>query len=364
LAHDGGYPAAARFQIVTSIPPVPAGEASPGRGLAIAVALKSFEANGFRVVSVNRPEEIASLQPRYTTVDFKADDNGGLFKDRYGASFGAIFAACRDVPFAGVINADIYLVSGQIRRRLETAPDRFYVARRSDIAELGGPLLGTYKRGIDALFFSPAHYRPLLEDKALARFQLGAAFWDVALPVAASFHGEVAFLAAPFILHPVHPSRFPHTDYELLREQGTAAVLDHARRYADRSPSARRFLAIVERYAGQANSARNRRWTKAAVYVMDAWLDRLEQRSTIRAEVDLNDQMLRAAIGPILDRYAGRARAGNLDRDSRDGVPPPWNLVAAVRLALRRRRRERDRRGREALFAEDPVPEPRKAARR
>jgi hypothetical protein len=337
---------------VTSIPPARpnrSAEANARSQNRLARSVASFAANGFEVVSVNRAAEIPMLQGIYHGVGFLEAIREGLFGDRYGPSFGSVFEASRQTRICAVLNADVYLVRSRIADVLERNPRTFYVARRADIVDYGKAYVGTYTRGIDAFFFRPEHHSPLMDDPDIAKLQLGAPMWDIAIPVIASFHADVEFIEPPFLLHPVHQATWSRPDYDRLRVFCADAILRQARVSAPSSLNARRFLRVIEANLGRLQRVASGRQAKLFMRLANFWLVRIEQVHSVRIELNAEDPVLGAAIIGLdveLDHLAGweslpEARA------------PRWPLpIEAARAALRRWKRARQTKRWNRLFDE------------
>jgi hypothetical protein len=143
-------------RVVTSIPPLRP-KATPAENEARMAsahrAVASFEANGLMVTSVNEASEIAPLAAAFPTVRFEVPvARAGVFADRYGPPFAALFAAGRSSNPCVIINADIYLVKSAVLDIVSQDRGTFFVARRADIEQESGRYIGTYGPGIDALF--------------------------------------------------------------------------------------------------------------------------------------------------------------------------------------------------------------------
>jgi hypothetical protein len=318
-------------------------------------AIASFEASGFGVISVNADTEVAQLAPLYPTVAFKGSGTlNGVIPGRYGPTFTALFAACREGSPNAIINADTYMIGSNLLEHLAQNPETFLVARRADVGGEDGSYLGTYSRGIDAVFFLPDRFAPVLLDEDLGRFQLGAPFWDVAIPVVASFHGVVEFIRPPFLLHAVHKANWSEADYDVLRLFASNAVLRHARANAATSPNARKFVEMAEALTGARDAIVTRKDAKAVTRLVDAWLKRLEHSQSVRLAVDLADPILRAATGsdhPELEQLAA------LESSWGDRKPPSSGLLGAIRSVLRRRRLARQAKRWNRLFNRHFPPE-------
>jgi hypothetical protein len=337
---------------VTSVPPTRSNqstEAAANRRSRLAQSLASFSTSGFQVVSVNHAAEIPKLQASYGDLAFLTAAKDGLFTNRYGPSLGSVFDACRQARLCAVINADVYLVSSGIAAVLERNPGKFYVARRADIVDYGKPYVGTYTRGIDAFFFWPEHCSTVMNDPEIARLQLGAPMWDIAVPVIASFHSDLAFIQPPFLLHPIHKATWSRPDYDWLRVFCSNAILKHARAVADTSVAARRFLHVVDESLGRRPSISRRRDAKLFMRLANFWLQRIEMRHSVTVEVNRNDPVLSAALrGQDID-FAELANRESVPEAAAPRWPP---LFGAARAALRRWKRARRAKGWNRLFDE------------
>jgi len=294
------------LSIVTSIPPnaLSVRRWGPLQEEDVVLSLKSLRSNGFKVTSVNRPSEIEALAGSFPDVRFVgANCAEGLFAGRYGPSLRDILDVCETAGFSGIVNADIYMIGSSIAELAKSDADRFYVARRVDVEGGGGELAGVYRRGIDFFLFDSARFSELLDDDELAQFQIGAPFWDIIMPILASFHGEVSFIEPPFILHPIHAANWSDEDYRRLRRAAVMAVVGHARRHATRRPRAAHFLQMIEKHVGDARRLDTRGRVRKAAAVMNAWLLGIEGRHGQRIKVDLADpiflQSLRSSFAKV-----------------------------------------------------------------
>lgn len=288
--------------LVTSIPPTR--PLPDERRRDIALSIRSFEANGFSVTSINRAAEIEGLGVSFPSVAFVDSERfDGIFKGSYGPSLGAIFDVCRRTELCGIVNADVYMIDGRIVDVLRQNPNTFYVARRVDVERFGGEIIGVYRRGFDAVFFSSSEFSALLEDDMLGNFQLGAPFWDILTPVLASFHGDVSFIDPPFILHPVHAANWSDADYALLRRTAVMTAVAHARRHAATRPRAAHFLRLIERRVGDiGGQLESRRHIRRAADVLNAWLLDLERSRRQRIETNLNDPIFQQSLKRFVAR--------------------------------------------------------------
>jgi hypothetical protein len=321
-----------RSPLVTSIPPL-AGGREPSLLLD---AIRSFETNGFDVISVNRPAEIAALRPVFTNTSFvPADEGDAIFPGRYGPTIRSVFSACAGHDSCAIVNADILMLRSDIRERMEQHPQTFLAAHRLDIDRVGGEIVGIYRRGIDAVFFNLDRFVALLEDTDLGRFQLGAPFWDIILPVMASFHGTVSFIDPPFILHTVHSARWSHTDYDKLREAAIRTVIKHAELHSNVSERARVFVELSEKFVGTNRETLSRRSIKNAMMIFDLWVAKIERNSCDRIQVEID-----GALSHQSERKLSR-ELSETPIDESTGMRGPWRLAKAAMREWKRRRREK-----------------------
>lgn len=323
--------------VVTSIPPVPTGEKGEARLATLRKTISSFEASGFGVASVNSASEAPRLNGLFPQIRFVVDPGTPrVFAGRYGPSIGAMFSACRSERVCALINSDIYLARSNIIEEVGRTPDTLFVARRVDVQGWSGPPLGTYARGIDALFFSPGAHTEILDDPGVSELQIGAPFWDIVVPVVASFHRPIVFIQSPLIFHQVHDAQWSDEDYDRLRLVAMNAVLSHVRSFQEGSVAARRFLRLAEGLIGSDRVLESRHDAKLLARLVDAWLMRIEAATQRPIEVDPADPVVQS-----IARAAGPDGRDFWMVESRWGRKTP--VQGNVRNALRRWRKARQR---------------------
>jgi hypothetical protein len=170
---------------------------------------------GFRVLSLNAPDEIADLALRHPAVRFIATERDArkvsgrklpLIIDMLAA------LARQPEPVKGIINADIWLEPGKNWRAAIGAGvhDAIVVAHRIDVGSLSGgtPAAGdaeAYRHGYDLCFFEDGS--ALESDNRI--FAMGLPWWDYWLPIAFMLRGQrVRLLDKPFAFHLRHPTRY------------------------------------------------------------------------------------------------------------------------------------------------------------
>lgn len=352
---DTAGSAGKRIPLFTSIPP-------PSRGrdgdveqtqAFFSRMFCSFEENGFAVNSVNFPREIETVRLAYSGVDFHVDETTDAnFPGRYGPSIGSILSACQPSDYCAICNADIFMLRSDILNVIAARPNAFLVARRLDVEHIGGDVIGVYRRGNDAVFFDPQRFVALKDDPLLGRFRLGAPFWDIVIPIAASFHGDVAFVEPPFLLHPAHHANWSRADYRELQNAAVGALVRHARVYSARSDRAALFLRLFEEHVGTRGSTTDRRAIKNSMMVFDAWLKKIERDNPVSVRVELD-----AAVSAHSRKMIA---AGGLPEVPMPAVPNRGDESASlsarwrrrIRTALRERKRKRTEKVHAIIFSE------------
>jgi len=334
---------------VTSVPPRYA--QTDDRKNATRAILRSWSDLGLAAVSVNPASEAAPVQAAFPELVVRpaVAASSRLFPDRYGPSLRDAFDACRTADLSVLINADIHLVKGAAMEEVRRHPAVFYAARRTDIASVGGASLGVYRRGVDAVFFHPQRYAPLIDDPDIGRLQLGAPFWDIVVPVAASFHGDVRFLRPPVAAHVSHVPQWSPDDYDRLRAFSARTMVDHAVRFAGSSARAALFLRVARELVARPEKLAGPREIKAIARLVGAWLRRIEELSEVAVALDRSDPVLTgiaASLGGDLERLAGQESNGGMAPRRTSG------LLGGLREALRRRRQRRGERRWQSLLAD------------
>lgn len=341
-AVDGGDNRAAAM--ITSVPPF----ADERLATVVPKVLRAFEANGFSAVSVNWDREVPAVARLYPEANVAAASTriAPLFEGRYGPTLGALFDAARDSRTIGICNADVLMLTSDIRQRLEREPGTFFTAHRLDIDEFGGSIAGVYRRGIDAVVFNRDRFPALLEESGLLALQIGAPFWDIALPVVASFHGPVAFIDPPFLVHTLHDAQWDAGVVATAARPALNAIIGHAERCEATRPRARRFLQLIDRHTGRDTAEFSPHALNKALAILNLWMAKLERAGRTRVNVELAGE-----LGPIarqqlrwaLPDTSGKAQAGPV------GLPPQlmhlWLVRQWGRAKLRQlkpRRQDRD----------------------
>ena len=340
--------------LVTSIPPR-FGGADEARqlsrvGLTMADAMASFEASGFRVVSVNRAGEAAGIQG-FPSVEIREVPPGGLFPNKYGPNFARLFAQFGDAPGA-IVNADIVLLPSNVGAVIATRPGTVLFARRLDVSTAASSVIGTYHRGIDGIFFAGGALAEVAADADVGAFQVGAPYWDVIIPVVASLHRPIEFVPAPFLLHEIHPARWNKADYKRLREAAVRTALAHAERWRADRPRADAFLRGLESYVGGKVDFASDRSIKAAAVYMNLWLGQFDSRPSDTVAVDFNAPVAARFVRQIFSHSAEALSVAKwLDARLDEGEPNFFmKLRRVARLMLKTRKAQRRAARVRALF--------------
>lgn len=174
------------------------------------LAVSSWIDLGFKVVSVNSPEEATALRARFHQVDFQvASRDASHFAGKPYVYFDDVLEALRrtDSQVLGIINSDIHL---RAQTGFSECVDRLtqrglVFAHRHEVEALGGPVLRENTFGVDVFFFE----RPILDVFSPTEFCLGLPWWDTwALwkPLVAGI--ELRQIVDQIAFHVDHPSRW------------------------------------------------------------------------------------------------------------------------------------------------------------
>lgn len=345
-----------RVLLVTSIPPRFGGTDEARQlarvGLTMADAVASFAANGFRVVSINRDGEAAGIQG-YPAVAIREVPPGGIFPNKYGPNFGQLLATFGAGPGA-IVNADIFMLGSDVARVLAERPGTVLFGRRLDVSTSGSSVIGTYNRGIDGLFFSAGAMAEVVSDPEVGAFQIGAPYWDVIIPIAASMHRDIEFIPAPFLLHEVHPARWNKAEYKILREKAVRAAVGHATRWQAERPNAAAFLKGLRSWLGGEPDFSSERSLKSAALYMNLWLGQFETKPSEAVRVDLNDPVIARFVRQIFSHTAEALTVAKwLDARDDDGELNFFQKTRRfVRLTLKSRKAQRRAARVRALFSD------------
>jgi len=196
--------------VATSIPPRlarrDAGRAIDGAYQKLCV--RSWIDCGFRVVSVNHPDEIPDLAAAYPEVSFvPAGRDASAVSGRRTPYIADLLGPLIEAPegVVGIINSDLVFepsVAWQtwLPRIVEGA---VVTGQRHDATSILDGTFRKYYWGFDFFFFDRRSARDLLE--TAAPFAIGLPWWDYWLPAALSLKGrQVLTLERPTVAHLIH----------------------------------------------------------------------------------------------------------------------------------------------------------------
>lgn len=195
------------LRIVTSIAP---------RGLENQQrAVASWRTLGFKVVSLNCAEEIASLTAVFPDVEFvQVARDGRQHTGRPLVYFDDVLAYYRsqDDAICGIVNSDIVLKPDEAFCRIiaSEAADGLVYGSRVDVASAENLSGGVYRGGFD-LFFFP---RSFLDIYPRSNFMLGMPWWDYWVPTLALLMGmPVKRLDSYYAFHEIHAVNYSPERY-------------------------------------------------------------------------------------------------------------------------------------------------------
>ena len=284
--------------LLTSIPPLLRSGANGDGATQTQAVISSFQGNGYDVVSLKRGGESQHSQD-LGTIRHATGADSGIFKGRYGPSFGDIFRHARSEPIEAIVNSDTYMVPSNIAVFMRASAQTVVVSRRIEVDTLGKGFNGVYNRGIDAVFVSQDIDLSAFENDDFGAFQLGASFWDIVIPLVLSFHFKLLFASPPILLHPSHPLNWRQDDYHELRRYAVLITVGYARKVEGKSPRAAQFLRGLALYCpGLGRSPSDRQVKRAATY-MAAFLEILEMENGVDLSADMNHPYMRACLNSM-----------------------------------------------------------------
>ncbi len=194
--------------VATSIPPTLAREdfGSPADDYQ-ALCIRSWVNNGFRILSINHPDEISDLAARYPEVTFiPTVRNASEWTGRKNPYIADLLLALKDAsePVLGIVNSDIlFEPAAEWTEKLPSLVGKtMVVAQRYDTYSLRE---GAFRRcmGLDCFFFDKAIALAALED--CMPYAMGVPWWDYWLPCVALLNNRsITAIDRPAILHLDH----------------------------------------------------------------------------------------------------------------------------------------------------------------
>lgn len=274
--------------IATSIPPqmvrIQNGEDIGRRYQDDCVA--SWLGSGFRVISINTPQEISALASRYPDVEFvPAERDAEAVLRRKAPLISELLRALSSQArqIVGIINADICLEAGRDWRGTieKQVSSSLLIAKRVDIEgwpERSGEAIIAGTRnpdGFDLFFFEKSAISDWLVSAANSPyFGLGVPWWDFWFPVVMAFGGyRVQVLKDPVGAHLLHPTNYEHRLWELM----AAHLIDFVSRprpenFAGYAPELKEMVEWAERLRAKAISE------------LILWTENREREDKCRAE--------------------------------------------------------------------------------
>jgi hypothetical protein len=182
---------------------------------------------GFKVYSVNAPDEIPRLAARFPQVAFvPTDRDARVMLGRKTPMIDDLLLALarQDRPVVGIVNADICMETGRDWRGILGAAvgSTMVIGHRVDVEtwpEKPGDTLVSgvpYRDGFDLFFFEKAAIPDCLAgDGAGLGFAMGTPWWDYWFPLTLAFKNyHLALLREPVAAHFIHPMNYEWDSWE------------------------------------------------------------------------------------------------------------------------------------------------------
>jgi hypothetical protein len=190
--------------------------------------IESWIEAGFRVLSLNFPDEIPELAPCYPMVHFIA-----VNRDKSGMVFGHKTPLLSELlgvlskqkeEIVGIINADIFLEAKDWTSVIrESVQGAIAVAHRADVTSCGFTDCTVYRYGYDLFFFE----RNEIPEDIPRPFALGLPWWDYWLPIAFIIRGlRVNMITSPIAFHLKHPTNFNARSFRYMCMEFAESILE------------------------------------------------------------------------------------------------------------------------------------------
>lgn len=184
------------------------------------MAINSWLKLGFRVASINSPEEIAALQPYFPDIEFvKADRDG---RERFTKPY-IYFDDClayfakSESKICGIVNSDIYLLKGEFYVSLKKeAVHSFVYGSRVDVETIEDLNGEWFELGFDYFFFD----KQIISRYPQSNFLIGLPMWDfwaVLIPI--YFRIPVKKVITPHAYHIIHKTNWDHKVWCVFRDE-------------------------------------------------------------------------------------------------------------------------------------------------
>lgn len=254
--------------------------------------LRSWQENGFRVLSVHNEAERDFIGDGFPGVEYRfvAEQLGP--EARKTPSFAALFADLDPDEPVGLINADIFMAPtlGFADRLAAAAVEGTVVMHRWDVPSLDRRKGRKFELGVDLIAFTPRRIWSALEPFLRLPYQLGVPWWDYALPVAASLHGPLLHVADPILLHHLHDQAWNSEEWHRFARI-SAGYLAEVAAAADADPGLAkelgRRLKRIRRETRGIDPAKERDYLLASLTIR--WVQVFSERNarSLIAEMDL-----------------------------------------------------------------------------
>jgi hypothetical protein len=169
--------------------------------------VESWLAAGCRLVSINGPDEIAEIAPKFAGVEFHpVERTAAAAYGRPLVYLADVLSAAAAAPesLIGVINADLFLAAADALDAAVAAADgkALIYGQRLDVDDLDHPReQQRYFWGLDYFFCAPT----LLDGLADEGFVFGETWWDYWLPVVLAKRGcRLRMVPEPLVVHLRH----------------------------------------------------------------------------------------------------------------------------------------------------------------
>lgn len=171
-------------------------------------AVSSWLGAGFEVVSLNRPEDIGTLQPEFPSVKFVAVARKS--EEQYGANSVALsdlfsYFTQTDFTVCGIVEPDICLYGDNLASRIAKEAANCFVYQAKDSVEAVQTYEGTAFPGFGCIFFD----RRLINNYPAEDFSLGQPWWDYwAILISIIRKIPVKRITTPFAYHITHAEHY------------------------------------------------------------------------------------------------------------------------------------------------------------
>jgi hypothetical protein len=190
--------------------------------------IESWFRAGFRVLSLNFPDEILELAPRYPKVHFTAinRDNSAILGRKTPLIADLLAAlASQNEDIVGLINADIFLEAKDWTNYIKAAVrGAMLVSHRYDVTACSnGNSRIPYTLGYDVVFLE----RKEIWTEIGQSFAIGIPWWDYLLPIVFRLRGlRVNLLTSPIAFHLQHSTNYNMPIWRYMANEFAEFVVD------------------------------------------------------------------------------------------------------------------------------------------